>query len=293
MDSRVRLAAEPARTATRSLVAKFPSVLLLWPPAYMQRKRKDGIAQRIHDELNPLVHLDSSGAFFVYLRSFDSDTPTTETWTLKTPDGKLMQTLHSSPDAALESLLQEDGPLIEVGGPKHSGLGQVKVAGTKWWKPAAALIIHSTANFLNPSHTKGLKKEAKSILEHEKLKKRTFLIMEPTHQTMLSAGYHQDRLAAEDRNKRWNRVIKIFKPHGIHLPVYDARGAIISLSAPGRKIAFTGMLRSQLCDLLDKSGVNRTKRSLWDLTPDELCPCGSGHAYADCHGRKVGAETSS
>lgn len=283
MSGRARLAATIARNAARSLVAAHPWVLMVWPPAYREHQRKHETAQ------NQLTDHCPDGAFFLYLRSFSSDLPTTETWELRAADGTLIKTLQNSPQSVLEFLLQEAGPLIEVGGPKHSGLGQVKVADADWWVPAESLIIHSTANFLNPGDSKGLEKEVELILRHRKLKKRTFLIMEPTHETMLSAAYQQDRTVAAERKARWDKVVKIFRSHRIKLPDYHPCGAVISLHKPRRKIEFADLSRDQLHDLMKEFGVDPTKRGSYHFKPRERCPCGSGLAYGRCHGRKVAA----
>lgn len=224
----------------------------------------------------------------MYLRSFANDVRTTESWKLTDDQGREVSTSDGSPKEALEGLLKEAGPLIEVGGRYNSGLGQVKVANEDWWEEAVSRIIHSTANFLNPGTSDGLTKETELILKHEKLLRRTFLIMEPTDQTMFSAIFKRDRTAAKDREARWNTIVVSFRDCGIELPDYDAHGAIISLYAPDRWQKFTGIERTQLYDLMQKElYVDLEKRGSYDLLPDEPCPCGSTRPYGECHAHKM------
>jgi SEC-C motif len=223
--------------------------------------------------------------FFLYLRSFASELATTENWKLTGSDGKLVNMLSGSPKAALEVLLEPAGPLIEVGGRQHLGVGQVNVSDEKWLASAIGLMIHSTAIFLNPGTTGALTTETRFILKNKKLMRRTFLIMEPTHKTMLSAGYPQDQTAAQDRQNRWAEIANFFRREQVDLPGYDPRGAIISLLAPEHREKFTGVSRYQLYDLLHRLYVDLTKRGSYDLVATERCPCGSNLAYAECHGK--------
>jgi SEC-C motif len=226
--------------------------------------------------------------FFLYLRSFASDKPTTETWKLTGRGGDLVRKLwHASPKEALELLLEPAGPLIEIGGDRHFGMGQVRVADADWWASAVELMIHSTANFLNPGATGGLAREADFILAHRKLARRTFLVMEPTHETMLSASFRKNQVAAADRQKRWREIVAFYRRRRIDLPDYDARGAIISLFAPIHRDKFTGISRYRLYDLMHKMYIDLNKRGSYDLSPGEPCPCGSGKTFADCHAVKA------
>jgi hypothetical protein len=226
---------------------------------------------------------DSPKVFFLYLRSFLSDSRTTETWSLIDNKGRVVDTPQGSPKAALEILLQPAGPLIELGGEQHLGVGQIRIADENWWDSAVRLIIHSTANFLCPGTTRSLAREAEFILAHKKLRRRSFLIMEPSHETMLSAASEKDKIAAADRKVRWNQIANFFRSHHVDLPDYDGAGAIVSLSAPNRWQKFAGIRRYQLYDLLQETYVDLRKRGSYDLTLHEPCPCKSGLTYGECH----------
>jgi hypothetical protein len=230
----------------------------------------------------------TGSAFFLYLRSFLSDRPTTEQWTFTAADGAAVKTLsQGTPKAALELLLEAAGPLIELGGPSHLGLGQVSVSDADWWESAQRLIIHSTAIFLNPDVTRSLAREIDLIIAHKKLLRRTFLLMEPTHETMLTAAYAKDTAAAADRAARWRRIRAFFRDLRIEVPDYDRRGAIISLYSPSLCKPFAGIRRYQLYDLMHEMYVDLTKFGSYDVKPGEHCPCGSGRAFASCHERKT------
>jgi SEC-C motif len=261
--------------------------------------------------------------FFLYLRSFESDLRTTETWKVIEEDGGEVRTLQGSPKTVLQRLLEPAGPLVEIGddpqsrktafgrlvqwgarplkarGERNPDLRRVQVGDKKWFASALPYIIHSTAIFLNPGSTKGLMKETRRIVAQRRLLRRTFLIMEPTHLTLQSGIWSEDREAAVGRPKRWNRdavlgraerwngIRKFFHRHGIELPEYHADGAIIRLYPPQRQQTFAGLERCQLSALMqDEIYVDLNKPGSYDLTPDEPCPCGSRRPYGQCHANK-------
>jgi hypothetical protein len=223
-----------------------------------------------------------SQVFFFYLRSFQNDTHTTESWKLIDDEGREAGTSQGSPKEALKLLLRDAGPLIELGGKHDSGLERIKVADQVWRTSAAALIIHSTANFLNPGSSGGLTEETELILKHLKLLRRTFLIMEPTHQTMSSAIWPSDWTASK-RKSRWNEIRVFFRARGIDLPDYHPDGAIISLYTPERWVRFADLERLQLYALMQEFFVHMKKRGSYDFAADEPCPCGSGRPCTKCH----------
>jgi hypothetical protein len=231
----------------------------------------------------------SGEAFFFYLRSFANDGDTTERWKLTEEQGLQSSELWGSPKLALQGLLQELGPLKELGGRPNSGLEQVTAANEVWWDEALRYIIHSTANFLNPGSSEGLTREINLILKHDKLLRRTFLIMEPTHETMLSALWPSDTTAANDRKPRWNSLKEVFRAKGIALPDYHDNGAIISLREPHLQLPFIGLGNTELYALMQHEPlyVDLTKRGSHNLNARERCPCQSGRSYRTCHARKL------
>lgn len=253
---------------------------------------QDSVALQIHDDFESVMAARPSQVFFFYLRAFKNDTHTTESWKSIDEEGREVGTSQGSPKEALKLLLQAAGPLIELGGKHDSGLGRIKVADQDWRTSANALIIHSTANFLNPGllnpdllnpdSGKGLTEETELILKHHKLLRRTFLIMEPTHQTMSSALWPSDWSASE-RKPRWNKIRGFFRAHGIDLPDYHPDGAIISLYTPERQVRFADLERFQLYALMREFFVHMKKRGSYDFAADESCPCGSGRPYTNCH----------
>jgi hypothetical protein len=96
----------------------------------------------------------SVGPFFLYLRSFIGDKATRETWTLSEAGRKSEQV--GTPKAIIEHLLEAAGPLIEIGGKSHLGLGRVQASDNEWWNHAVTLIIYSTAIFISPNMTRSL-----------------------------------------------------------------------------------------------------------------------------------------
>ena len=270
-----------------ALVAALIVSFLSWGPiaARRERQRKNELAQGIYDRIDEVGDESPIGPFFVYLRSFTSDAATTESWQLTRPDGSTYATQSGSPKVVLETVLERFGPLIELGGRHHLSLGQVTVADENWWPAAEKLIIHGTAIFVSPGVTESVQREAELILGNPKLRRRTFLIMEPTHDTMLSAAYQSDRNAAIDRSERWAKVREFYRHHGVSLPSYRKEGAIISLSTPMRWLPFTGIRRRQLQDLLQSLNVDLSKPGSYDIDQDEACPCKSGKQFGRCHYR--------
>ncbi len=243
--------------------------------------------------------------FFLYLRSFGSDLQTTERWKVSGLESGTVRVLRGSPETILDRLLQPVGPLVAIGrrpgvvgrlvqwaggllgggGERNPDLQRVQLDGKEWWEPALPYIIHSTAIFLNPGSTKGLIRETELILGHAKLSRRTFLIMEPTHETLLSGIWPADRTAGSGRAERWNEIRASYGDRGIRLPEYDRKGAIISLKAPHRRLPFVGLESHPFYDLvrLRELKVRLNKPGSYDLTLDEPCPCGSGRSYGECH----------
>jgi hypothetical protein len=239
------------------------------------RNDKDKAAQVIAETL--------TDPRFLYLRSFRSDQPTTERWTVR-ENGRRSSLANTTPIAALELLLKEFGPLIEVGGDRHLGPGRVRVSDDEWWDTAVRLIIHSTAVFLSPDVSASLTKEIDFICSDKRLLRRAFLLMEPVHETMLSAAFKDDLQAARQRQHRWNETKASFQRYGITVPNYDERGGIISLYDPGLQVAFTGLSRDSLVRLLQEMWVDLHKLGSYDIEPSELCPCGSQLCFRACHG---------
>jgi hypothetical protein len=267
------------------LIAAAAAGIVAYLKTAKRRRRKNETAQRIDDELNRMAAPPK--AFFLYLRSFQADHQTTESWTLKTESGHVSRLSGATAKAALEALLEPAGPLIEIGGKRHLGLGQVMVSNADWWQSALRLIVHATAIFLNPGHTVSFQKEADLILSSPRLRRRSFLLMEPTHETMLDAAYEIDQVAAQDRSARWMETREFLLRHDIVVPDYDHRGAIISLASPERREPFRGISRYELYQLMHDLHVDLEKLGSYDLTRDEPCPCQSGRTFGKCHARRM------
>jgi hypothetical protein len=242
------------------------------------RDNKDKAAQVIAERLDH--------PFFLYLRSFRSDQPTTERWTI-TENGRRSGRAGATPKAMLEYLLQDAGQLIEVGGNHPLGLGRVRVSDAEWWERAVSLIIHSTAVFITPDLSASLTREIAFICSDKRLLRRAFLVMEPVHETMLSAAFENDLQAARQRQDRWNETKVSFQRHGIMVPDYDARGSIISLDNPGLQVTFSGLKSHTLFRLLEEMSVDLTKLGSYNIEPSELCPCGSQLCFAACHWKRL------
>jgi hypothetical protein len=250
--------------------------------------------------------------FFLYLRSFDSDLETTERWKVRELDSGRVRVLRGTPKTILSRLLEPVGPLVEIGkqpappgvvarmvrwaggllgggGEHNPDLPRVQLDHKKWWEPVLPYIIHSTAIFLNPGTTEGLTRETGLILAHPKLLRRTFLIMEPTHETLLSGMWAADRAAGSRRAKCWKEIRGFYGAHRIELPEYDPKGAIISLKAPHRRLPFVGLESHPFYDLVQHKELKvlLNKRGSHDLTLGERCPCGSRRRYGRCHANKT------
>ena len=222
--------------------------------------------------------------FFLYLRSFHSDRSTTEKWKITSKSGASRALDKATPKVALEQLLEPAGLLVELGGTNHLGLGQVRVGNENWWELALYLIIHATAIFINVGASKSLLEEIEFILNDKRLLRRSFLIMEPTHLSMLSPAYANDRSAADDRIKRWNELRIFFHIKSVELPLYSTNGSIVSLFDAHRRQEFAGISRYGLYDLLHRMYVDLLKLGSYDIGPNELCPCRSLKEFQLCHG---------
>jgi hypothetical protein len=243
------------------------------------------------------------GAFFLYLRSFGGDFETTETWAVKNAGESAEHELRRTPKGLLEFLLEEAGPLIEIGKSGKGGialreatmlpflmidfalgrslshtyytlnrglddlsshqLGRVRVSDNEWWDRAMELIIHSTAIFISVDDTKSLIKEIELIFSDNRLLRRAFLIMEPGDGSMVFRDC--DCEAVKDRRERWERTRAFFRERGSDLPEYREAGMIVSLYDPGKHTAFSGLSRYGLYDLLQPMAVDLTKRGSYDI----------------------------
>jgi SEC-C motif-containing protein len=119
------------------------------------------------------------------------------------------------------------------------------------------------------------------------LRRRSFLLMEPTHESMLDAAFEIDQVAAKDRSARWMGTREFLLRHDIVVPDYDRRGAIISLALPERRAPFRDISRYELYELMHDLYVDMKKLGSYDLAGDEPCPCQSGRSFGKCHARRM------
>ncbi|WP_238193836.1 hypothetical protein [Methylobacterium frigidaeris] len=221
--------------------------------------------------------------FFLYLRSFRGDRETSEEWKIRHIDGSSKTLLSATPKAALKNLLQPVGPLVEIGGKSHLGLGRAKLSDEEWRSAALVYIIHATAIFINPDTTTSLAEELDFIMQGKVFTRRSFLVMEPTHASMAAAASWLDRAAAEDRQQRWNKIRFMFSSQNISLPLHSPLGAIISLYNTQHSLPFVGLSRYKLFDLLQKMYVDLNKLGSYDIDLAAVCPCNSGASFRNCH----------
>jgi len=225
--------------------------------------------------------------FFLFLRSFRSDRPTSEAWSFKAAANswRAKEIKKGNPKTALNYLLEPAGPLIEVGGDYGAGLPRLHVSDEEWWESALSYIIHATAIFVSPDTTTGLSKEIDLINNNHKILRRTFLIMEPVHKSLLSAFDSKIKEAAVERIVRWKSIREKFRTHGFSLPEHKRGGAVISLYSTDRLVGFATLSRYELYELLHEYYVDLTKLGSYDISADENCPCRSGLSFGVCHGK--------
>jgi hypothetical protein len=221
----------------------------------------------------------STSAFFLYLRSFDSDQPSTETWATRT--WWFERVRKATPKSMLDFLLRKSGPLIEIGGRSYLGLGRVRVSDENWWDDATRAIIHATAIFISPNNTKSLRKELELIFSDNRLLRRAFVIMEPADKEMLLS--QSNRKVAEQRRLHWENTRDFFAAHDTILSSYHEGGQIVSLYDPDKYESFSGLSRYRLYDLLQAMAVDLTKLGSYDINSTDLCPCNSHLQFGECH----------
>jgi hypothetical protein len=223
------------------------------------------------------------GSFFVFLRSFRADVETSEEWTLVQDGWFKDKTKRGNSKVILNSLLGPAGPLIEIGG-NRVGLAHVVVKDDRWWEAALAYIVHATAIFINPDTTDSLARELRVVTDSHRLTRRTFIVMEPVHESLFRSISDNEKDIAVERINRWKLIRTKFADFGHILPEYRNRGAIISLFT-GHYLSFVGLARYDLYSLMHETYVDLGKLGSYDIPPNEPCPCQSGSTFASCHAR--------